>query len=701
MSEQPGGHLGDPPERTGRTREEELRDQLDGLALIDRLGHLIDEVRRRDLEIAEAEREISRLTRARDELNALLATKTMRYLAPLRQLYGRVQGRRWRAVDHALPTPAVATTPTAVPPGREADSPEVADVRPQYEARYGQWIDRYDTLDDRAVDAIRQRVAALTSPPLISVVMPVYDPDPAFLAAAISSVRDQLYPHWELCLADDASRSTEVVAFLEDVAAQDRRIKLTRRSVRGNISEATNTALEMADGAWVAFLDHDDVLPKHALADVAFTVVDHPGAKLIYSDEDKLDARGTRCQPYFKPDFDLKLLLGQNYLAHLRVIRRDVLAEVGACRIGFEGSQDWDLHLRLAEVLSDDEVVHIPHVLYHWRIHDGSTAASLDAKPQAAVAACRAVGEHLERTGARGSVTSVLGGWCRVQWEIPDPPPLVSIVICTRDGTHLRTCIESIWARSTYPRFEIAIVDNGSVRPGTEALLAWAAQRGATVLHDARTFNFSALNNAAAKKVAGDLICFLNDDTEVISPNWLEEMVGQATQPGVSVVGAKLYYPRGAVQHAGVVTVPGGIACHVLRGADRLDRGYFGRSALVQQFSAVTGAAMLVRRDAFESMGGFEEDDLAVAFNDVDLCLRLRGAGWRVVWTPFAELFHHESATRGLDSVSDERFANEIACMERRWSHVLDCDPFFNVNLDIGENGVFTMAWPPRGGLPR
>jgi GT2 family glycosyltransferase len=619
--------------------------------------------------------------RVRDELAGLYSTRSFWYLARLRRLYNRAH----RALLSAPPPPRRVLAPLAPWP-----------LLPLVDAAYRTWVDRFDTLDDAARTRIARQVDALDTPPTFSIVMPVHDPDPEFLTAALESVRQQIYPHWELCVADDASVSAEVVELVEEAAEADPRIKLVRRTKRGHISVATNSALALARHTWVAFLDHDDVLAEHALALVALAVVAHPMVKLVFSDEDKLDAEGRRSQPYFKPDFDPVLLLGQNYLAHLRVVRRDVLERLGGCREGFEGSQDWDLHLRLAEILSDDEVVHIPRVLYHWRIHAGSAAATVEAKPYAKDSGARAITQHLERTGRPGRLFPVLGGWWRVGWAVPDPAPLVTVIICTRDGEHLRRCLESLWLRTTYSRFEVLIVDNRSVRADTQEVLALAGQRGARVRRDPRPFNFSALNNDAVKEATGELVCFLNDDIEVITPEWLEEMVGQISQAKVAAVGAKLYFPDGKVQHAGVAIGRGGVASHLGRDGDRLDMGYFGHSALARQCSAVTAAAMLIRRDVFESVGGFDEVDLAVAFNDVDLCVRLRQAGWRVVWTPFAEHIHHESATRGLDNLHDPRFAKENALMERRWGYLFAEDPFFNVNLDLDEAGTVVLACPPR-----
>jgi GT2 family glycosyltransferase len=329
-------------------------------------------------------------------------------------------------------------------------------------------------------------------------------------------------------------------------------------------------------------------------------------------------------------------------------------------------------------------------------VHARSAAATIEAKPYARSAAARAIGEHLERTGRAGDVLPVFGGsYWRVRWRLPAEPPSVTIVVCTRDGVHLSRCLESIWSRTSYPNYQLLVVDNGSIEERTAALLATARAHGAAVKEDTRPFNFSALNNAAVRDAASEFICFLNDDVEVITGDWLEEMVGQALQPGVGAVGAKLYFPDGTIQHAGVILGAGGVAGHSHLCTDRLSLGYFARAALVQQMSAVTAAAMVVRREVFRSLGGFDEENLGVAFNDVDFCLRLGVADMKVVWTPFAELYHRESATRGLSDVAGDRFQREVFYMQGRWGARLREDPFYNVNLGL-DIPSFSLAWPPR-----
>jgi GT2 family glycosyltransferase len=457
----------------------------------------------------------------------------------------------------------------------------------------------------------------------------------------------------------------------------------------------------MATGEWTGCLDHDDILAEHALALVAVAINEHPEAGIVYSDEDKLDASGIRHGPYFKPDFDPLLLLGQNYLSHLCLFRRDLVTQAGGYREGYEGSQDWDLTLRVSELVTSEQVVHIPHVLYHWRVHAGSTASGLAAKPYAVDAGRRAVIDHLARTGRPGRVTPARigsSGFNRVSWSCPEVEPLVSIVIPTRDGGDaLKRCIESVLAMTTYGNFEVVVVDNASRSVPTLEYLRATNDR-VTVVRDERQFNFSSLSNLGVRRTSGEIVCLLSDDTEVISEDWLTEMVGHVLQPQVGAVGAKLYYPDGRVEHGGIVLGMHGVAAHSYRFSGRLSPGYSGRLQLAQHMSAVTAACMVVRREAWDQVGGLDEPNLPGAFNDVDLCLRLRDSGWGVVWSPYAELFHHKPIKREAGDIGPrvEESEGEITYMQNRWGPKVLCnDPYYNPNLSLDAED-FSLARPPR-----
>jgi glycosyltransferase involved in cell wall biosynthesis/2-polyprenyl-3-methyl-5-hydroxy-6-metoxy-1,4-benzoquinol methylase len=608
------------------------------------------------------------------QLEAVYGTRLFRYTSKLRSAYATLRGR---------PKPWALTGLASIP------EPELPS--------YATWLSAYDTVDDEVRKAFEIRVSAMLNPPTISVLMPTYNTPPRYLDEAVSSVIAQIYPHWELCIADDCSTDADMIERLAEIEQMDRRIRVERRGENGHISAALNTALSMSSGQWVTTLDHDDTLAEHALAMFALAVTEMPDLGFVYSDEDKIDEGGTRCDPFFKPDFDPLLLQGQNYVCHLAMYRRDLLLDIGGYREGYEGSQDWDLALRASERLSRDQIAHIPRVLYHWRVHPGSTASSLTAKSYAAEAGHRAVEDHIRRTGRAGRVLPAgASGWARVKWGIPDPPPLVSIVIPTRDGTYLHRCIDSVRQRTTYPNFEIVVVDNGS---GSQAVLEYLRnwESSLTIIRDDAPFNYPRINNQAVQRCNGEILCLLNDDTEVLGGEWLDEMVGHVLQEGVGAVGAMLYYPNGQVQHAGVILGIGGVAGHAMRTGDRLSGVGSGRIQLPRSISAVTGACMVVRRQAWEQVDGMDAQNLPIAFNDIDLCLRLIEAGWRIVWTPFAEMTHHESISRGFDTEGDRaiRFASEIRYMKERWGMQLRNDPTYNPNLTLHYENL-SLAWPPR-----
>ena len=572
-------------------------------------------------------------------------------------------------------------------------------------AAYADWVARHDTLGGADRAALQQRLAALPTQALLSVLMPTWRPDIALFKAAVASVQGQLYPHWQLCIADDASGSAELDALLAELQASDARIRVVRRTDNGHICAASNSALALADGPWVVLLDHDDLLAEHALLLLAEAIAAFPEAGLVYSDEDKLGPEGQRENPNFKPDWNHDLCLAQNLVCHLCAIRSSLMRRIGGLRPGFEGAQDHDLVLRLAEQLQARQIVHIPHVLYHWRMHAGSTAAGAEAKPYAQEAGRRAVQEHLQRSGSTATVQSVGSGRYRVHWPLPEALPLVSIIIPTRNQLGLlRQCIQTLDQLTDYPNRELIVIDNGSDDADALAYLHTLAARPAVrVLRDPSPFNYSALNNLAAAQAKGSLLALLNNDIEVIDGGWLREMVSQALRPGVGAVGAKLLYPDRTIQHGGVILGTdrgdgfGGVAGPAQKGLARKAGGYAGRAVLAQSFSAVTAACLVLRKAHFDAVGGFDAEHLAVTYNDVDLCLRLREAGLSNVWTPYAELIHHESISRGRDigGKQQDRFLRERAWMLQRWGDQLRFDPAYNLNLN-GEHGDFSLAEPPR-----
>ncbi len=647
------------------------------------------------------------------ELESVYLSRSWRMTLPMRRMVARLragvrgvrllfapgpQGQEYRhalarAVYHRFPLPEWIK--------RGLRNPAKRLLTGRMRSDYVEWIRCYDTLTDADRVAIRAHIAGFANPPLFSVIMPVYNAPEKFLRAAIDSVRRQIYPHWELCIADDASSQPYVRRVLEEYANKDARIKVVFRERNGHISAASNSALDLAIGDYIALLDQDDELTEHALYWMAAEIVAHPDAELLYSDEDKIDIKGRRFDPYFKPDWNPDLLLGQNYISHLGVYRRSHVLDVGGFRERFEGSQDWDLALRFTDNVAPESIRHIPAVLYHWRSLPGSTASSLESKPYTAQAGRKAVTEHLLRRGAAATLKDVCNGAFSLPSFAVQGTPLVSIVIPTRNGVDiLRQCLDSL-GRTDYPNIEVIVIDNQSDDPEALAYLAEIGnRRGHRVLSYPHPFDYAAMHNWAVPQAQGEYICLLNNDVEVITPAWLSEMLGLAQQPGVGAVGAKLLYPDGAVQHAGVVLGLGGIASHLHRGMSEAACGYFGRAALLQTVSAVTAACMVLRKEDWLAVGGMERR-LPVAFNDVDLCLRLREQGLRNVWTPSALLYHYESKTRGADTREGQlrRFAQEHAYMQWRWGALLSHDPAYNPNLTLSTED-FSLAYPPRRRLP-
>ncbi|MHB9118229.1 MAG: glycosyltransferase [Burkholderiales bacterium] len=563
---------------------------------------------------------------------------------------------------------------------------------------YREWVSRYDSQGDADRARIRAGVERLGRKPGISILMPTYNSRPGWLVEAIESVRRQLYPNWELCIADDASTAPGMRPILERYAHEDPRIKVVFREKNGHISAATNSALALATGEYVALLDHDDVLAEHALFWVAEAINGNPEAGLFYSDEDKLDEHGERYDPYFKCDWNYDLFLSHNLITHLGVYRTDLVRATGGCRESYEGAQDYDLALRVVERLRREQIVHIPRILYHWRAHAASTSKHGAAKPYAWLAGERALNSHLARLGAKARAELLAEGHYRVRYALPSSVPHVTLIIPTRNGLALiRQCVDSILEKTNYPNYDILIVDNGSDDPAVLAYFeALKGDKRIRILRDERPFNFSALNNLAVTQAKGELIGLINNDIEVITPDWLAEMASIAIQPGVGAVGARLWYPNDTLQHGGVVLV-GGVAGHSHKGLAKGLPGYAKRAVMLQSFSAVTAACLLIRKTIYQEAGGLDETNLKVAFNDVDFCLKVRELGYRNVWTPYAELYHYESATRGYEETPEKRrrFAQEAVYMKKKWGALLLNDPAYSPNLTFSRED-FSFAWPPR-----
>ena len=569
---------------------------------------------------------------------------------------------------------------------------------------YETWRALYWALDDHDRKAIRAHIDTFEHRPTFSIILPTYETPEDLITRAIDSVRHQLYPNWELCIADDGSKSPALHRLLERYASEDNRIKVIFREANGHISAASNTALSLATGEWVALLDHDDELTEDALYWMANEILEHPDVDILYSDEDKIDEANHLSEPYFKPDWSPELFQSQNIINHLGVYRRRLVDDVDGFREGFEGSQDYDLALRVLERSSDDRIRHVPVVLYHWRTVAGSIALSAEGKTYAHDRARQAIMEHHERRGDPSKVIAAADGLShRVVPPMPEPLPKVTIIVPTRDQINfLKMCVKGLRETTEYPSWELIIVDNGSVHDETlEFLDDLGRDDRIRILRDDGPFNFSRLNNEAAKLATGDLILMLNNDIEPIHSDWLSEMVRQLNRPGVGAVGAKLYYPDDTIQHCGVTVGIGGVAGHFEKRLPREANGYFNRPNLLHNASAVTAACLLTTKEIFNLVGGLDEENLAIAFNDVDFCLKIREAGYRIVVTPFAELYHHESISRGAENTPEKvyRFHREMRWMRERWADSIDEDPYFNPNLHL-DNESPTLAFPPRVSKP-
>jgi glycosyltransferase involved in cell wall biosynthesis len=528
---------------------------------------------------------------------------------------------------------------------------------------------------------LEQRLSAATSLPLLSVVMPVYNPPLDLLAAAVDSVRNQVYANWELCIADDASTQAGVREYLAQLAVQEQRVRTCVRESNGNISAATNSAAQLARGEFLVLLDQDDLLTRDALAEIALCASARADADIIYSDDDKIDSDGRRFAPQFKPDWSPELLLGYMYFSHVFAVRRELYARVGGMRLGFEGSQDYDFALRATETAR--AIAHIPQMLYHWRVLPGSTAASGAAKPLSFEAGRRAVQDALQRRGITG--TARQPEWARkanvgiFAIEFPDDGPKVSIIIPTRNGLSiLRRCIDSL-RTTTYRNYEVIVVDNDSDDAATIEYLDTLPHRVERIANPHGRFNFAWINNRAAERADGDLLLFLNNDTEVIEPRWLSQMVGHAGIAGVGAVGARLLFPDKRIQHAGIVHgYYRGLAGPAFKLVPAWDNGYLSYARVARNYSAVTAACMLTPRRTFLDVGGFDEQHFEVAYNDVDYCYRLSERGLRSVYCADAELYHHEGHSRGFFDRPQE-----IAAFRRKYAGKRD--PYYSPHLSLDD----------------
>ena len=522
--------------------------------------------------------------------------------------------------------------------------------------------------------------------PLVSILLPTYNTPPKLLKECIKSVRKQSYQNWELCIADDNSPSKKIKQTLERLKLKDKRIRVTYRKKNGHISKASNSALAMASGEYVTFLDHDDYLPSHSL-DTIFSVIKNDAKfALIYTDEDKLTPANKRYHPHFKPEWNPGMMLSQNYICHLSVIKRSLVERIGGFRIGLEGSQDYDLILRLSLIIPKHLIAHIPVICYHWRAVEGSTALSLDYKSYCSPASRQAITDYLYAKGfpAR-AVAGIPACINRVDHSI-DSDVYLSIIIPTKDQSRmLRLLIDDLQKVTDYTNYEILVIENNSLDYETFEYLKSISDIPHIQIHQyTGKFNYSSINNFAAKLAKGNVICFMNNDLRNITPDWMGEMIGHALHPETGAVGAKLLYSDNTIQHAGLILgLKDGIAESQFLGISDDIIGYSGRTHILQNISAVTAACLVIEKEKFFKAGGFDEVNLKISFNDIDLCLRLKELGYKNIFTPFAKFYHFESTTRGSDITENNlrRFQKEIAYMKRIWISDDYFDEYYNLNL--------------------
>ena len=546
---------------------------------------------------------------------------------------------------------------------------------------YQEWYEKNKPSEE---ELARQRKKKWKEPVTISVLVPAYRTPEVFLRQMIESVLNQTYPYLELCIADGSGENISVEKVVKEYQAKDQRVRYQRLEKNEGIAGNTNAAIRMATGDYLALFDHDDLLSPNALFEVASTI-EKDKADVVYTDEDKVTSDlKEHFQPHFKPDFNPDLLCSNNYICHLFVVKRSLALKLGGQDPAYDGAQDYDFIFRCTE--EAEKIVHIAKILYHWRVHQASTADNPTSKMYAFDAGKRAIEAHLQRIGAKAEVSHTKDlGFYRVKYQVQGNPK-VSIVIPNKDEKEtLKKCLESIWQKTTYSNYEIILVENNSTtREIRDYYQELDGKNGVRVVYWDKEFNYSAINNFGISYAKGEYILCLNNDITVISPEWMEELLANCQRPEVGIVGARLYYPDNTIQHAGIVLGMGGCAGSLFVGLARSRGGYLHKAALQQDLSAVTAACFMVKKEAFEKVGGFEEK-LAVAFNDVDFCLKVRHAGYLVVYDPYAELYHHESKTRGYENTEAKkrRFQEEIEYMRCHWMPDILRDPYYNENLSL------------------
>jgi len=567
---------------------------------------------------------------------------------------------------------------------------------------YREWVRKFDTLTKSDQEKILSDITNLKIMPLVSIIILVQKNTEKWLQESIFSVLSQIDKNWELIILYDRSEQSKYPFLFGDEIQRDSRIRIFPYDPREDHATILNKALDISSGQFFLQLNSSELLREHALYLVINEINHFPSSEVIYTDQDQLNHHDERWDPFFKPDWNPDLFLSKNLLSNFCVYKTNTAKKVGGYQEGFGEERNWDLAMRITETIPKSNIRHIPHICVHSRQNKNSTNSKNNSNSLPSKNHFRTLISHFKRTNKKVKICQTDNPYWRIKYPIPDPNPLVSIIIPTKNQPRLlKNCIKSIKNKTTYLPYEILVINNQTTDP--DALAYFVNIRGKENIHILDyddTFNYSAINNYAVKQARGEILIFLNDDVEVISPDWLEELVGHALREEIGAVGAMLYFPNNTIQHAGIVLFPDRIAGHSFYSQARGSHGQNDRARLVQNYSAVTGACMAVQKSKFQQVSGFDEENLPIAYNDVDLCLRFKQAGYENLWTPYAELYHHESVTRGLDDTKEKqnRLQKETDFIIRKWGSIIANDPAYNPNLE--SHPFFSLAEPPRSIKP-
>lgn len=562
-------------------------------------------------------------------------------------------------------------------------------------ADYDSWAKEYFPILRRYVD--RTRIAS-EKRPLVSIICPVWRPDVSDFRNAVNSVINQTWENWELILVDDNSGDQEIHRIMSEFAELDSRVRTIFKKTNDGISKTTNVGIDNARGEWIAFFDHDDVLVDVAI-EYMLREADRSGADLLYSDEDKIDRSGYYSSPAFKTDWNYRLLLGVNYICHFVMAKKNTVEKIGGLNKKYDGAQDHDFLLRMSETIPPHKIHHVPEILYHWRIAAKSTAADIGNKSYAIDAGVQAVSDHLKRRQLPAKVTSKLNNTLySVSWKFTNSPKITIIIPYKDEIATTKRCLDAIISQTNYRNYDVILIDNWSITEEAKKFSVYVSKmKNVKILTIKEKFNYSRINNKAAALSGAEFLLFLNNDVFVEQEDWLRILVNEAlADDEVAIVGGKFVYPNQTVQHAGVLLGIGDVAGHAHTGIPRNEGGYAGRAYFPQEMSAVTAAGMLIRKPAFDFVGGFDEKNLTVAFNDIDLCLKIRKAGFKVIWTPDFCAEHHESLSRGSDDrpLTERRFFHETRHMIETWGDTLARDPFYNPHFALDRQVFFDLVSP-------